>query len=71
VARCDGRPEAENLQVAPRQTACDTRDQRAQGQRLPDVRPAEAPPPCLPDLRPLQRSRGRAAPHPRSVSSFL
>ena len=45
--------------------------ERAEGQRLRDVRPAEAPAPRLPDLRQLQGPRGRAAPRPRSVESGL
>jgi hypothetical protein len=69
VARCDGRPEEENLQVPPRQAASDACDQRAEGQRLPDVRPAEAPASRLPDLRHVQGPRGRAAPRQRAVVS--
>ena len=36
VAAAHGRPEAENLEVAPRQAPRDARDQRAEGERLPE-----------------------------------
>ncbi len=68
VAAGHGRPEAENLEVAPRQASRDARDQRAEGERLPEVRAAEAAASRLPDLRHVQGPRRRAAPYRRSVA---
>ena len=70
VAAGHGRPQAENLEVAPRQAPRDARDQRAERQRLPAVRAAEAAAPRLPDLRHVQGPRGRAAPLRRSRRSM-
>jgi hypothetical protein len=54
VAAGHGRPEAENLEVAPRQAPRHPCDQRAEGERVPELRAAEAPAPSLPQVEPLR-----------------
>src|SRR5436853_110298 len=64
-----GCPEAEDLQVAPRQAAGDARDRSAASLDLPAVRLAEAVAPRLPDLRNLQGPRAAAAHLPPIISA--
>src|SRR5579863_5500732 len=68
TAPAHGRPEETTIQRAPRQAPRNARDRGAEGQRLPELRTAEAAASRLRELRDVQGPRGRAAPYRRSVA---
>src|SRR5437016_3318775 len=70
TARAHGRPEETTVQLAPRQAARDARDRGAEGERLPELRAAQAAASRLRELWDVQGPRGRAAPHRRSVRAM-
>src|SRR5213082_3368607 len=68
TARAHGRPEETTVQLAPRQAARDARDRGAEGERLPELRAAQAAASRLRELWDVQGPRGRAAPHRRALA---
>src|SRR2546430_4767285 len=63
-----GRPQEETIKRSPRQAARYARDRGAEGERLPELRTAEAAASRLRELWDVQGPRGRAAPHRRALA---
>src|SRR5436309_80631 len=65
-----GRPQEETIKRSPGQAARYARDRGAEGERLPELRAAQAAASRLRELWDVQGPRGRAAPHRRSVRAM-
>src|SRR6266540_3855944 len=61
LARADGSPEEENVEVTPRQAPGDASPGGSARERVPGLPPAEAAASCLPELQDVQGPRRRAA----------
>src|SRR6266536_731963 len=71
LARADGSPEEENVEVTPRQAPGDASPRGAARERVPGLPPAEAAPSRLPELQDVQRPRHRAAHRSRAVMARI
>ena len=60
VARCDGSPQEENVESAPRQAPRNPQARSPAGQRVPGLPSAQAAASDVPDLQDLPRTRSRA-----------
>ena len=67
LARADGSPEEENVEVTPRQAPGDASPGGSARERVPGLPPAEAAASCLPELQDVQGPRRRAAVDSRAV----
>src|SRR6266498_1036004 len=71
LARADGSPEEENVEVTPRQTPGDASPGGPARERVPGLPPAEAAASRLPELQDVQGPRRRAADDSRAVMARI
>src|SRR3954471_3152579 len=68
--RSYGSPQAKNLEIAPRQAACDAQDLRAAADAVPELQPADPAASDVLDVQDLPRPRDRAASPARLVGAW-
>src|SRR6266511_4914986 len=71
LARADGSPEEENVEVTPRQAPGDASPGGPARERVPGLPPAEAAASRLPELQDVQGPRRRAADDSRAVMARI